>query len=815
MSSRSRGSVGPSEGLAPPIVSEVLWAPGMPLAAETRAAFEMSLDHDFSRVRVHADPRAARSAREVNALAYTVGSQIVFGEGQYAPTMTAGRRLLRHELIHTIQQENASTGGPLEIASSDTAAEREAQQAGSRVSPRPMSLSRIRVQRQVGAECVAAMNDPVPSDAATGIAVEKKIVDHLEARHGPNQRHSLPGASSEPLRTEGRRRVIPPQVFDDRSGSLRGVGRPDVAYRSETGRVILLAEIKPANWTQLALGESQLLNYIDKGNAPDNADVRKQLGIDVFSPMLPGGRIQPPVSVSLGPRRFAVMWCGPGMIVYRESRRRRRRRRQPETRPVPVPVPESVPVPKRRPQPVPEGRERPTEPVPSPEEQPEGQPVEAPDNVVPFPGRHPKPADEPQPEGEEELLPQAARVALLAALATALYQISRQSARQAGRQAARRALVYAEMVALVGIVVLYSDRVEARVGPGESPLETLFKAMAQDGVPIPAELRQRIESDPQLRELMERAAKTGDLNAAQRELSRQMMAVIASNPEAFTEEDLQILMEASQAAGANAPGMKPTVETLRRAIEAKRRNDPIAPVVRPGPAAESGAEAAEYRGISGERRARLAEHQPVKDLFDAMVEKSGNGPAVDDSVADRFLATVPADLTKEESRRLIDGMRPVEGRSLDEILGSLQAAVDSLRGTSGEGEAALPEDEGPAATQGTEPTRRPSGEGKVASTTEVGRKIAELLGKKPRPDVVVVRESELKVGETLQRFMARRRGNFLVAAFLIFTPLSRKKPGVWKVRVDPVNWFNVGGEFVERWPERPAETELTMIKINQ
>src|SRR5688572_22255751 len=58
---------------------------------------------DFSGIRVHTDPAAAASARAIGALAYTAGSDIVFGEGQYAPETTAGRRLLAHELVHTVQ----------------------------------------------------------------------------------------------------------------------------------------------------------------------------------------------------------------------------------------------------------------------------------------------------------------------------------------------------------------------------------------------------------------------------------------------------------------------------------------------------------------------------------------------------------------------------------------------------------------------------------------------------------------------------------------------------------------------------------------
>lgn len=146
----------------PSIVQEVLRSPGQPLNPETRAFMEPRLGHNFSRiqmfasmspiakseltvsqpgdkyeqqadheadhligspksdmphysinpqdlydlsqVRVHIDEKAAKSARAVDALAYTIGRDIVFGEGQYAPQTTEGQRLLAHELVHVVQQ---------------------------------------------------------------------------------------------------------------------------------------------------------------------------------------------------------------------------------------------------------------------------------------------------------------------------------------------------------------------------------------------------------------------------------------------------------------------------------------------------------------------------------------------------------------------------------------------------------------------------------------------------------------------------------------------------------------------------------------
>jgi hypothetical protein len=88
----------------PPIVNEVLNSSGRPLDTATRSFMEPRFEHDFSGVRVHTDAKAAESASAVNALAYTVGRNVVFGSGQYTPGTSAGQRLLAHELTHVVQQ---------------------------------------------------------------------------------------------------------------------------------------------------------------------------------------------------------------------------------------------------------------------------------------------------------------------------------------------------------------------------------------------------------------------------------------------------------------------------------------------------------------------------------------------------------------------------------------------------------------------------------------------------------------------------------------------------------------------------------------
>lgn len=86
---------------------------GYPLDASARTFFESRLGYDFSHVRIHTDSKAADSARALDALAYTVGRDIVFWPAQYAPSSRSGQKLLAHELVHTIQQAdgNMDSGG--------------------------------------------------------------------------------------------------------------------------------------------------------------------------------------------------------------------------------------------------------------------------------------------------------------------------------------------------------------------------------------------------------------------------------------------------------------------------------------------------------------------------------------------------------------------------------------------------------------------------------------------------------------------------------------------------------------------------------
>jgi hypothetical protein len=176
-----RHARGPAAPDVPPIVHEVLSSAGQPLDAVTRAFMEARFGHDFSRVRVHTDARAAESARAVNAEAYTVGQHLVFAQGAYAPRVGAGRQLIAHELTHVLQQRsgqeslsaagaNSAAGAALKVAAAHEPAEREAEQMAQTVCS--MSVAPSAVAGDTGAGLQRSMmrsviaQHAVPSGAA-------------------------------------------------------------------------------------------------------------------------------------------------------------------------------------------------------------------------------------------------------------------------------------------------------------------------------------------------------------------------------------------------------------------------------------------------------------------------------------------------------------------------------------------------------------------------------------------------------------------------------------------------------------------------
>ncbi|HSU16504.1 MAG TPA: DUF4157 domain-containing protein [Longimicrobium sp.] len=149
------GGAGRDAAPAAPLPGGLGAAAGARLDPATRAFMEPRLGHDFSRVRIHTGTAAASSAESLSARAYTVGSHVVFGAGQYQPHTPAGRRLLAHELAHVVQQGGGTPtrGGPHGVAVRSAAA------AG-------------QVQRDAELDAEQTKN---------GLAAAKKAIEELEA----------------------------------------------------------------------------------------------------------------------------------------------------------------------------------------------------------------------------------------------------------------------------------------------------------------------------------------------------------------------------------------------------------------------------------------------------------------------------------------------------------------------------------------------------------------------------------------------------------------------------------------------------------
>ena len=89
-------------------INNVLSTGGSSLDNDTKELMESQFGYDFTNVRIHTDERASKSAQELNAHAYTLGKDVVFGVGRYQPTSSEGQRLLAHELTHVVQQLGAN-----------------------------------------------------------------------------------------------------------------------------------------------------------------------------------------------------------------------------------------------------------------------------------------------------------------------------------------------------------------------------------------------------------------------------------------------------------------------------------------------------------------------------------------------------------------------------------------------------------------------------------------------------------------------------------------------------------------------------------
>ena len=282
----------PGLELAPASVHATLAAEGRPLNAAARLYFEPRLGVDLGAVRIHDDAPARASAADTSAHAYTVGNHVVLADAYRDDGSSAW--VLAHELVHVAQQ---------------------------RPGMQPL-LRRVPSCTQLLGSGAAS---PARQAAEVGErAVQQFVADELRRVGGRvtvERELPIPAGSAAPFRTEGRPgddTVINPQIL-----LLGNVGWADIAMLVVEPELEVL-EVKKADWPSLVFAETQLQNYLEKGNdAIDDVELawraRRHPGDRIASVLaMPSGRYIPPErGATVGGQRVALAWCGDGIIVFK------------------------------------------------------------------------------------------------------------------------------------------------------------------------------------------------------------------------------------------------------------------------------------------------------------------------------------------------------------------------------------------------------------------------------------------------------------------------------------------------------------------
>lgn len=151
---------------APASVDQALASPGRLLEPALRQDMEQRFGHDFSQVRVHTGGAAEQSARDVSAHAYTVGQDIVFGTGRFAPGTHEGGKLIAHELTHVVQQTGSVYGQNLSHMGVETEAQAVAD--GQRTLQRQQDAGAVEIEASTPTQQGSSEQPPINTEAGAG-----------------------------------------------------------------------------------------------------------------------------------------------------------------------------------------------------------------------------------------------------------------------------------------------------------------------------------------------------------------------------------------------------------------------------------------------------------------------------------------------------------------------------------------------------------------------------------------------------------------------------------------------------------------------
>ena len=161
---------------------------GQALPSGLRSYYESALGGDLRDVRVHTDAGAARAAGRLSARAFTVGHDIAFAGGQYAPSTAAGRALLAHELVHVLQSHSGPVAVHRQVSTTAPVVSRE---------PRSLSDGALATEYQR----VLAATDPAFADYL--VTLESELILRIQAQLRVIRRRSSRAREGPPIAEAG------------------------------------------------------------------------------------------------------------------------------------------------------------------------------------------------------------------------------------------------------------------------------------------------------------------------------------------------------------------------------------------------------------------------------------------------------------------------------------------------------------------------------------------------------------------------------------------------------------------------------------
>ncbi|MDQ3745001.1 MAG: DUF4157 domain-containing protein, partial [Acidobacteriota bacterium] len=265
-----RSPVGRAKTMAsvPPAVHDTLNSPGQPLPPAVRSFIEPRFGHSFQNVRIHTDERAAASAHAVKAKAYTVGSDVVFGAGQYAPETKEGQRLLAHELTHVIQQGGST---PIIARQANEEEEPAAAPASGQSSASAKLLSLINTIEELHARA----GQRLESDAAGGAASDGQSLQAVQqdlymVAGGLAQLREIANGSDENLKLSVLA-AFTPRKLEEADAQLTET--PEVAVSEQRPEGVAAMSLQVSNPTDAAEVEADRVSdaIVSGGSAPVTA----------------------------------------------------------------------------------------------------------------------------------------------------------------------------------------------------------------------------------------------------------------------------------------------------------------------------------------------------------------------------------------------------------------------------------------------------------------------------------------------------------------------------------------------------------------